>query len=145
MDHGEGIEMDGSGVGWTDDRHASFLNRMEENFIRAMLGSDAGARRDTADGHLLESTAESSRSRGRGNRPNRASGSAPALVNDGTGEVGSTSRRVGSRRRPATQSDVEDQVVPELAGAKGDGGEGKSKDWRGNRNNLHLSYSRTNQ
>ncbi|KAM0934377.1 putative cold-regulated protein [Dioscorea sansibarensis] len=133
MDHYEGVEIDVSGGVWTDERHASFLNRMEESFIRAMIGSGdaAGGRRDPSQRHLLESTAESGHSRGHGIRPHRASGSAPLIINE-NGAMGSTSRRAG--RKPVKQSDLEDQVVPELGGAMGDGVEGKNKNWRRNRN-----------
>ncbi|XP_039142357.1 uncharacterized protein LOC120279492 [Dioscorea cayenensis subsp. rotundata] len=135
MDHCEGVEIDGSGGVWTDERHASFLNRMEESFIRAMIGSGeaAGGRRDPAERHLLESTAESGFSRSRTIRAHRTSGSAPLNINE-NGAMGNASRRAGSGRRPVKRSDLEDQVVPELEGSMRDGVEGKNKNWRRNRN-----------
>ncbi|XP_010933853.1 uncharacterized protein [Elaeis guineensis] len=103
--------MDGPGGPWTEERHSSFLNWMEESFVRRMLaGADLQAscsapgncRHPPLDRYLPDSATESTRDF---HGPRRSSGTgrpgrSPALVEEEPETGHLAVRRTRKRPRP---------------------------------------------
>ncbi|XP_072957262.1 uncharacterized protein [Typha angustifolia] len=117
------LEATMDGRGWTEERHASFLNRIEDAFVRRMLVDDTEFSSSAAaaaasgrflrrphpppvDCHLPDSDAESTHDF-QGRRTNKT------LPDSGDLVVFPSRDRM--RRRPLAQYDVsQDQVVPQI-------------------------------
>nr|XP_010919271.1 uncharacterized protein LOC105043427 [Elaeis guineensis] len=137
---------DGSGDGgpWTEERHSSFLNWMEESFVRRMLaGADFQASCSTAcncrrrrhhlplDRYLPDSATESTRDF---HGPRRSSGtgrpmrSVDAEKEPESGDLAATTHDRKKAKRPLPRYDAsQDQVVPHFGSAEVDDGNSKKQ------------------